>query len=286
MRAVFSLVLIIGVALAGGAVLMAKNYIQAHQAALAAERAKGRNNIATIDVAVATKQLSYGEKLKREDVTMVAWPKAALPKGAFTDIDTLFVSDNAGDARYVLRTIEKSEALMAVKVTKPGEDAGITSRLERGMRAFAIRVDVATGVSGFLRPGDRVDVYWTGQVFDNKDRRKGEITRLIQSGVELIAVDQISGSDVNKAVIARTVTVTAKPDQVAILAQGQSTGKLTLSLVGAADDTIATVADVDQRKLLGLGDIEPAAPVEKKRVCTIRTRRGAEVVDIPIRCSD
>lgn len=286
MRAIFGLVLIIGVALAGGAVMMAKNYIQAHQAALAAERAKGRHNIETVNVAVAKTQLSYGQKLSREDVAMIPWPKVALPEGAFTDIDTLFVSDDAGDARYVLRTIEKSEALMAVKITKPGEDAGITSRLERGMRAFAIRVDVASGVSGFLRPGDHVDIYWTGQFIGDGNRRKGEITRLIQSGIELIAVDQIAGKDVNKTVIARTVTVKATPEQIAILAQGQSTGSLTLSLVGAQDDSIASIADVDQRTLLGLADIEPAAPVEKKRVCKIKTRRGADVVYIPIPCSD
>ena len=51
-----------------------------------------------------------------------------------------------------------------VKVTDPGEEAGVTSQLEPGMRAFALRVDVASGVSGFLRPGDRVDIYWTGSV--------------------------------------------------------------------------------------------------------------------------
>ena len=47
---------------------------------------------------------------------------------------------------------------------EPGQDAGVSSRLSKGMRAFAIRVDVATGVSGFLRPGDRVDVYWSGTI--------------------------------------------------------------------------------------------------------------------------
>ena len=39
MRAVFGLVLVVGVALAGGAVMMAKNYIAAYQSELAKERA-------------------------------------------------------------------------------------------------------------------------------------------------------------------------------------------------------------------------------------------------------
>ena len=46
------------------------------------------------------------------------------------------------------RQIEKNEAFMEVKVSAPGDVAGLTSRLDRGQRAFAIKVDVASGVSG------------------------------------------------------------------------------------------------------------------------------------------
>ncbi|MEM7521282.1 MAG: Flp pilus assembly protein CpaB, partial [Pseudomonadota bacterium] len=65
-----------------------------------------------------------------------------------------------------------------------------------------------------------------------------------------------------------------------------STGALTLSLVGAEDDTIASAIEVDQRSLLGIAREEVKAEVEKERVCTIRTRRGAEVVEIPIPCTN
>ena len=45
-----------------------------------------------------------------------------------------------GEERFVMRTIERGEAVLASKVTLPGQDAGITSRLSPGMRAFAIKV--------------------------------------------------------------------------------------------------------------------------------------------------
>jgi len=65
-----------------------------------------------------------------------------------------------------------------ILVTEPGDIAGITSLLSPGMRAFTINVDVQSGVSGFLRPGDRVDIYWSGSLRtaggDNQN-----ITRLI-----------------------------------------------------------------------------------------------------------
>ncbi|NIZ61439.1 Flp pilus assembly protein CpaB [Sedimentitalea sp. CY04] len=286
MRLVFGLVLVVGLALAGGAVMMAKNYISKYQYALAQANAHKVVNIETVDVIVASRALKYGERLTQDAVRVVQWPQASVPEGTYSSLEAVFPPEFKGDPRIVLRPVEANEALLAVKVTKPGEDAGITSRLKRGMRAFAIKVDVSSGVSGFLRPGDQVDVYWSGNLGDADERRRGEITRLIQTNIELIAIDQIAGGEINGATIARTVTVSVSPTQVAALAQAQSTGRLSLSLVGAGDDTVASFVEVDQRALLGLGERVAAPEREVERVCTIRTRRGADVVEIPIPCTN
>ncbi|MDK3017122.1 Flp pilus assembly protein CpaB [Pseudodonghicola flavimaris] len=286
MRAVFGLVLVVGVALAGGAVMMARNYIAEYQQALARERSNRDAVVPLADVYVATHALRYGEPLTKKDVRKVRWPKSAIPEGAFTDL-TALVPAEAERVRVVLRAMEKDEAILAVKVTKPGEDAGLTSQLARGMRAFAIRVDVASGVSGFLRPGDRVDVYWTGSLRDAVEGGRGDVTRLIESGVQLIAVDQTASDDVNSVSIARTVTVAARPEQVAALAQAQSTGRLSLALVGVDDDApLSAPIEVDQRALLGLADVTEPEVKKTPEVCTIRTRRGSEVVEIPIPCTN
>jgi pilus assembly protein CpaB len=285
MRAVFGLVLIVGIALAGGAVMMAKNYISAYQNELAKERNARAKVVPTVEVFVATRVLRYGELLDKDAVRKVDWPENTVPKGSFMDTDTLFPADNA-NPRFVLRAMEPDEPIMAIKVTKPGEEAGLTSQLARGMRAFAIRVDVASGVSGFLRPGDKVDVYWTGSVRGTIEGERGDITRLIQSTVQLIAVDQRAGGDLDSTTIARTVTVAVLPEQVAALAQAQTTGRLSLALVGINDDTIASAIEVNQRSLLGLGAVEAAPERVEEKVCTIRTRRGAEVMNIPIPCTN
>jgi len=140
-------------------------------------------------------------------------------------------------------------------------------------------------VSGFLRPGDRVDVYWTGR---NGSRQNGDVTKLIEAGIQLIAIDQSSSADEAQATIARTVTVSVNPQQVAALAQAQSSGRLSLSLVGAEDDTVAEAIEIDQNTLLGIEAPEPQEVVrqEEARTCSIRTRRGSEVVMIPIPCTD
>ena len=285
MRMVFGLVLLVGVALAGGAVYMAKNYIGAYQNELARERASRQEVVPTVDVYVAERALKYGEVLEKGTYRLVAWPENAIPAGTFVGEGSLYAKDE-NELRTVLRAMEKDEAIMAVKVTEPGEEGGLTSRLERGMRAFAVRVDVASGVSGFLRPGDRVDVYWTGRVQGNNSDYRGEFTKLIDTAIRLIAIDQTAASDIDGATIARTITVAVRPEQVAALAQAQSTGRLALSLVGAGDDTISSAYQIDQDKLLGIVAKEVKAELKVKKICTIRTRRGAEVLAIPIPCSN
>lgn len=285
MRAVFGLVLVVGLGLAGFAVMMVKDFLA--QQAMMAEAQAAPQTLPTKMVFVAKKQLKYGDEIGRADVRAVEWPEAALPTGVFFEEAALFPE---GDTRprYVLRAMEPNEAIMDVKITKPGEDAGLTSRLAKGMRAFAIKVDVASGVSGFLRPGDRVDVYWTGRVDGVNATSSGEVTKLIETGIPLIAIDQMANGDRSEAVIARTVTVAINPQQVASLAQAQSTGRLSLSLVGNMDDTIAEAIEVDQRSLLGLAEmpeIQESREAPKEEVCTIRTRRGSEVVETPIACN-
>ena len=289
MRMVFGLVLVLGLGLAGFAAYMAKTYIDGYQRQLAIERQQRAPNIETVDVYVAARPLAFGEALREKDVRLVAYPKTALPEGVFTKPEQLFVP-GAGMEREVLRSMIAREVILPMKVTKPGQDAGITSRLDAGMRAFAIKVDATSGVSGFLRPGDLVDVYWTGSIGKGNVRTEGdssgEVTKLIETRMKIIAVDQNADMDSAEARVARTVTVSATPQEVAALAQAQSTGRLALSLVGALDESLSEVIEVDQRRLLGLQAEVVDEPEPEAARCTVRTRRGAEVIETPIPCTN
>ena len=159
-------------------------------------------------------------------------------------------------------------------------DAGIAANLAPGMRAFTIRVDATSGVSGFPRPGSYVDVYWSGTVGN------GPVTKLILSNVKLIAIDQSADADRSEETkIARTVTAEISPQDVAALTLAQSTGNLTLSLVGLDETTVASAIEIDRDTLLG---IEQAAEVkvEQKQICTIRNRKGGELVEVEIPCTN
>jgi len=284
MRAVFGLVLIVGIGLAGFAVYMAQGYLEQTQAEARAAAARAAEAVPTVEVYAVTRALAFGEAITADDVEVIRYAEPYLPEGVFRTEEELF-PNGPDELRFVLRPMEPREPVLAVKVTAPGEDAGITARLGRGMRAFAISVDVSSGVSGFLRPGDRVDIYWTGRA-QGTGGDVEEVTKLIESNITLVAVDQQSDGSGFSTTIARTVTVEVTPQQVASLAQAQSTGKLSLSLVGTQDDTVAEAVQVDQRRLLGIPEQQAVVQEAPAEVCTIRTNRGGQVTEIPIPCTN
>lgn len=281
MRAMFGLVLVVGLALAGMAVYMVQGFIGENQAEVAKERAFRAKIGPIVEVYVTKKPLAYGAALTKEDVEKVLMPKNSLPEGYFEEEAVLFPGEY-DQPRYVIRQLDLKEPLLASKVSAPGQDVSLTARLSKGMRAFAIKVDVASGVSGFLQPDDLVDVYWTGGASDTQ----GELTQLIESSIRIVAVDQTaSAENSTSTLIARTVTVEATPEEVARLAQAQATGRLALSLVGDGDEAAASFVEVDSNALLGIEEKTEVVAVEEK-VCTVKTRKGADVVEIPIPCTN
>jgi pilus assembly protein CpaB len=285
MRTVFGLVLIAGVGLAGTAVYMVRSQMRESAETLARARAAAAEQVATVEVLAVNRQIVYGAPLTPADVQVIRYAEPHLPEGVFLTMEDLF-PEGEEVTRQVLRQMEANEPVLAVKVTAPGEPAGITSSLSPGMRAFAVSVDVASGVSGFLRPGDRVDIYWTGTAPGGNE---GEITRLIESGVRLVAVDQNTDDNMEAGSIARTVTVEVTPQQVAALAQAQSTGSLSLSLVGLTDESVAGAIEVDQRSLLDMPEDVAApevVPEAAPEVCTTRIRSGSEVIETVVECDN
>lgn len=280
MRAIFAIVLIAGIGLAALAASLIQGYMAQQQHVLQSERAAAAQRVEVVPVVAATRALAYGEKLTADDVELIGYARPYLPDGTFSSLEDFFIGGDDAP-RTVLRPIEPREPILAVKVSEPGSDAGLVTRLGRGMRAFTISTDVNSGVSGFLRPGDRVDIYWAGRIPNG-----GEVTRLIRSNIEIMAVDQTDDSSLAGAMIARTVTVKAAPQQVAALAQAQSTGRLSLALVGVSDDTVVDVVEVDQRTLLGIEDTpEPVtAEAPAPQTCSVRTRRGAEMIVMEVPC--
>lgn len=281
MRAMFGLVLVVGVGLAGTAVYMVQGHLDAQASQLAAERAAAAQRVPTVEVIALNRSIAFGERLLPGDLKVIRHAEPYLPEGVFRTIEEIF-PDGPDVPRRVLRPMEPNEPVLAVKVTAPGEDARITNRLAPGMNAFAISVNATSGVSGFLRPGDLVNIIWTG---DAGTSERGTVTRLIESGVRIVAVDQTTDDNTSGAQIARTVTVEVTPQQVARLAQAQSSGSLTLALLGESVAGATEVTPVTGSDISGRVAPEPQQEVEIAQVCHITERKGGEIVVTEIPCS-
>ncbi len=275
MRLVFALILFLGLGLAGWAVFMVQGKFNEYQTRLAIAEKNARPPVPLVKIIVASKPLEFGETIELEDLREVDWPENAVPEGSFQTLDQL-VGAEGMQPRYVMRPVEKDEVILGTRVTAFGQDAGIRSRLSPGMRAFTIRVDAASGVSGFVQPGDKVDIYWTGQ------SPTGPITRLLLEGVAVIAIDQSSDESQNVAQLAGTVTVEVTPETVARLAQAQSTGRLALSLRGTDDVTaIASSVEVNQSDVTGFVEQQVAPEAQK---CFLTVTRAGQQEKIEVDC--
>ncbi len=273
MRIVFAFVLLVGLGLAGTAAYMVMQKFNQYEANLAEERRNKVPQIETVEVAVAAKPLTFAQKLQPDDVVMIKWPADAVPMGAFTSKEAVY-GDDPTVQRTILKDMVANEPIMLGLVSELGGDAGIRSRLAPGMRAVTIRVDVTTGVSGFLQPGDKVDIFWSGE------SNGRTITKLLLEKVLIIAVDQETTGDSMTANVARTITVEVSPDIVAKLTQAQRTGTLTLSLRGVEDTADAGAIEINQKDITG----EVEQVIQEEKVCTITTRKGTEVVELVVPC--
>jgi len=278
MRLVFGLVLVLGMALAGFAVYSAKNYMAEQRLRAEAAEAAAATAVKTVNIYAVDRAVKYGERIGLADLRVVPYPADALPKGVFQSEEELFPREGE-KFRTVMREMDELEPLLSTKVSDQGADAGVSSRLGTNMRAFTINVSASSGV--FLRPGDRVDVYWTGQ---SPNANEGQITKIIEASLRIIATDQdTEASSSSESRVARTVTVEISPQQVARLTQAQASGTLTLSLVGTDDQSTASAVDENQRTLLGIE--ETVAPkVESQQECGVKVRRPGETVQETINC--
>ena len=83
MRAVFGLVLVAGLGLAGTAVHMVRGHFEATNARLAATQAAVAAATPTVEVWAVNRQVVYGERLTRDDVVAIQYAQPFLPEGAF-----------------------------------------------------------------------------------------------------------------------------------------------------------------------------------------------------------
>jgi pilus assembly protein CpaB len=139
----FTLVLALTMAL--GAAFLVYSYLQRIEAEYRAQK-----NLAK--VVVPREQIPPRTRINAEMLTTKEIPKNLIHPQAVTSVSDLLNSISA-------TVLYPGEQVLLPRVVGPGDVShGLIYVLEPGKRAMGVAVDSVTGVSGFLSPGDRVDV--------------------------------------------------------------------------------------------------------------------------------
>src|SRR5215467_122809 len=126
------------------AAFLARTWLQSHQ----------NSSAAAATIVVATVPLGFGTTISADKISVIPWAAQTLPEGAFTTKQQMLKDG----ARAALAPIERGEPILRAKITAPGQRGSLSTLLDQGKRAVAVRVDDVRGVAGFILPGDRVDV--------------------------------------------------------------------------------------------------------------------------------
>jgi len=192
-----------------------------------------------VPVVVSATDLTFGTKLDKAQLRIAKYPKESVPAGAFSSIDSV-----AGQTTKIF--LAAKEPITAIKLSSSG--GGLSLRVRKGFRATSLEVNQVSGVSGFVLPGDRVDVLCT---VDGRGMKEEATTRTILQNSEVLASGQKTTQQDNKPITVQAVTILVDPVGAEKLALGLHEGKLHLVLRNPEDADTTRVASLDTHEMLG-----------------------------------
>lgn len=219
--------------LASLAVVMAHRWAQAQRQTLAAERQRLMADYQKpVEVLVAARDLPENTVLDAADVQTARVPEKYLQPYA-----TRALQDLAG--RVTVAPIAAGEQVLLNKVRRPDAvpaNATLAGLTPKGKRSVTIGVDAMTGVGGFVRPGDQVDLLWTVKLPGAGGPGEQVVTVTLFQDVPVMAVGRdLAGhkaADVGKGRAENefTVTLALTPQETALLLFAREQGRVQLSL--------------------------------------------------------
>ena len=181
-------------------------------------------------VVVAKEDLNFGMAVKNDKLEEVQWPSKSVPQGSFRSVQAFFAER---ENRIVTMGMRTGEPVLSEKVTGPGQRASLSTMLESGMKAISIRVNEVVGVSGFVLPGDRIDILLTRTSTDSKSSKNAEqqsYSDLLLQNVRVLAIDQSADPKQDAPKLARTITVEASMEDAQKITLAAEVGSLSIIL--------------------------------------------------------
>lgn len=233
MRARTLILLLLAVMLAGGTALLARSWLASQKKAEVATVAPPPEPEKSVLVARA--DIARGQILRPEDMVWQVWPKGAIDRNYVVQGGPQKPETFAG---WVARNpIGGGEPITESRIIAPGNRGFLAAVLRPGMRAISVPVTITSGISGFIFPGDFVDLLLTYSVppppttgeakKSNYDHKAAET---VLRNIRVIAIDQRLQSKAGEAVPAHTATFEVTPKESEVIALASEIGKVSLSL--------------------------------------------------------
>jgi pilus assembly protein CpaB len=199
-------------------------------------------------VVVSMADLSFGHNLEEGDLKVVMYPAESVPKGAVSQVDSLI-----GKTTKVF--LAQDEPILETKLSDVG--GGLSLMIEPPMRGVSISVDRVSGVSGFVLPGDRVDVI---AIVDQAGKTNDALAKTILQNVEVLAAGEKTEQKGNAPITVQSVTLLVDRLGAEKLALALREGRLHLSLRNPNDvELVEETAGLTKSELLS-GPKKPTPP--------------------------
>ena len=194
-----------------------------------------------VPVAVAAADLPWGTKIKPEMIKTISYLQESIPSGHFS---------KAGDLknRILIAPLKANDPITEHRLAPTSiETGGVAAVLKRGSRAIAVKGDKVIGISGFINPGNRVDVLVT--VKDPK--KKEEKTKTILENIQVLATGtQIQENEKGEPSPVDVYTLEVTPEEAEKLALAAAEGRLQLALRSVVDSDDVLTEGITVTQLL------------------------------------
>jgi pilus assembly protein CpaB len=252
------LLLFVAIVLAGGTAVLARSWLAAQRAAEIAEASPLALPTPAKSVLVARGGMQRGQILKPDDLIWQIWPEGAVDKN-YVLLGTRTPESFAGSV--VRNPISAGEPVTDAKLVAPGNRGFLAAVLRPGMRAISVPVTITSGISGFIFPGDQVDLMITHQVpVKVGGTYEHKAAETVLHDVRVIAIDQRLETKAGEALVAHTATLEVTPKQTEMIALAGEIGKLSLSLRSLVSASAEAPAPADQA-----ANATPSAPPPDSR---------------------
>lgn len=194
---------------------------------------------------VATVTIPENTQVTPDMIALEEIPGEGIHPSAATSIESVIGGISS-------QTIYEGEQILKSKIKKTDENSGkISYCIPEGMRAITIGVDTITGISGFIRAMDRVDIIVI--TMKEEEGKTKEVATLLLENIEVLAIgtDQNSrNEEYNPTEAVSVITLLTTPADAVKLSLAGSSGKINAILRSPADHADVSIPTVEGKNLI------------------------------------